>query len=380
MEMIITVSNLFKVLDSDLYFEDAQTAQEYAKNNLGTTIVRCNDNTLTKNSQPISNYEAKMDITPSSILEHLNKHLVAQDKAKKDIALSIYYHQLKSKYKFSKKINKNGPLMLVGPTGSGKTFIVQKACEYVNTSYVHVNTANMVPDGIMGYSIEDLGKEILEKSKGDLHKAKHCIVFLDEIDKLFLPTEDASNYGPKIASQLLRLIEGGELKMSYSQTEHQENDTLVSSLDCSNMQFILGGAFQWILDEKQNQENAIGFFEQDSADKSNEITLDDLYQNDIPKELLGRMRTIVNLFPLSEEDYYAILTTSESSPLREYIQKIEFHNNTVTISPETLKQVAHYASESELGVRALKQVLEVMFKDAMFNAPATIDTNYTILY
>ena len=350
-------NELFKVLDEYIYFDSAQESQEYAKNNPGKTVVRNSElDTLVESVvHKLVQKQPKLGISPKMILDHLNEHVISQDEAKKDIALAMYYHSLKSKYSTNKIISTNGPVMIIGPTGSGKTFIVQKACEFIDTVFIHVDTSAMVPEGIKGYSIGTLAEEIVEKSKYNIHKASHCVVFFDEIDKLF-NSEDASEYGPRVASQLLRLIEGTKIKLSDDIVEKIKYSS-TDELDTSNIQFILGGAFQWILDEKSNKQPTMGFNNQTVENTNNEITLEDLYKEDIPKELLGRMSTIVNLRKLSENDYFNILTNSKSSPLKEFINKVEFHGDRVEISDATLLKVSMIVAKSELGVRAIKQTL-----------------------
>ncbi|MBU1658907.1 AAA family ATPase [bacterium] len=357
----------FQVRDTEIYFQDALSAQEYAKNNPGAIVVR----KTTQPQAPIE-YSAVKELlvkkTPSMILEHLSKHIISQDEAKKEIALAMYYHSLKSKFSTNEDIGTNGPIMMVGPTGSGKTFIVQKACEFIDTVYIHVDTSSMVPEGIVGYAIGDLAKEILRVSNYNIHKATHCVVFFDEMDKLF-SSDSESSYGDRIANQLLRLVEGSIIKISYTHTERERLPHAIETLDSSNMQFILGGAFQWILDEKAEAKSTVGFARSITQEKNHSITLEDLYEQGIPKELLGRMNTIVNLHPLTEHDYYKILTQSESSPLKEFIKKIEFHGDKVEIQEDTLKQISKIAASSKLGVRSIKQTLKAMFKDVLFSTP-----------
>ena len=352
----------FRVIDDEIYFDSAEESQEYAKKHPGTVVVRNND----VDKVPTNHIKKKqlLDITPNMILNHLNKHVISQDNAKKEIALSMYYHSLQSKYSSNKNITTSGPILMVGPTGSGKTFIVQKACECIDTIFMHVDTSSMVPEGIVGYSIGELGKDILKKANYDMHKASHCVVFFDEMDKLF----QKSN-GSEITSQLLRLIEGTKLKLSKDIVEKLLTES-ADELDTSNMQFILGGAFQWIYDKKEIQKQySIYYLANQESKRNSEISLEDLYKEDIPKELLGRMSSIINLKKLSKDDYYQILKNSESSPLREFIQKIELHGDRVDISDETIKQVASMAERSGLGVRGIKQTLKKMFKDALFTAP-----------
>ena len=357
-------NKLFKVLDEYIYFDNALESQEYAKNNPGKTVVRNPDvfepNTVIQETVK----RPKINKSPKMILEHLNKHVISQDEAKKDIALAMYYHSLKSKYANNEEIGTNGPVMIVGPTGSGKTFIVQKACEYIDTLFLHVDTASMVPEGIKGYSVNSLIQDLIYLADDDIEKASKAVIFLDEVDKLFLKDDSDLNYGARVASQLLRLLEGSTFKVYDSKNTEKES----IDFNTQNVQFILGGAFQSILDDKQIGKSIMGFTKELIEADEQKITLEDLYKTDVPKELLGRMNSIVNLYPLSEEDYYKILTQSESSPLNEFINKITFHGDKVDIGDEALQDIAKVATESELGVRAIKQTLKTMFSDALFNA------------
>ncbi|MFC2073800.1 AAA family ATPase [Campylobacterota bacterium] len=364
-------------MDQNIVFDSALEAQKFAKENPGTIISRVeNSNRYTVLTskhiqQSIFKQKSKLsNFTPQKILNYLNQHIISQEKAKKDIALAMYYHSLKTKYHTKEELGVNGPMMIVGSTGSGKTFIVQKACEYMDTVFIHVDASSMVPEGIQGYSISVLGKEILAKANYNIHRASHCVVFFDEIDKLF-NSEDKSEFGGKVANQLLRLIEGSTIKVSGSS---------IKELDTSNIQFILGGAFQWILDEKSTRRSAVGFTSEAKEKDCFEITLEDLFKEGIPKELLGRMSTIVNLQKLSEDHYFSILTNSKSSPLKEFVSKVEFHGDSVDISEETLRQVSKVAAENKLGVRAIKQILTRMFSDALFYAADEEQKTHTVTY
>jgi ATP-dependent Clp protease ATP-binding subunit ClpX len=370
-------SRLFRVVNEEIYFENAVESIEYAKNNPGKVIVR-NSNGSDGNSPYIypNTKSPKLDISPKNILDYLDKHIISQSEAKKDISQALYYHNLKSKYSYKKNISANGPLMIVGPTGSGKTFIVQKACEYVDTLFLHVDAASMVPEGIKGYSVNSLMQDLIFMSDNNIQKASKAVVFLDEIDKLFIKDNTESGYGARVVSQLLRLLEGGTFKIYDGGNREKE------SIDFStkNIQFILGGAFQSILDNKKNKKQAMGFAKDPQSLQEQKITLEDLYRSDVPKELLGRMNTFINIYPLSQNDYYEILTKSESSPLKEFVDKIEFHGDSVEISDETLKKISIQASKSELGVRAIKQTLKDLFSDALFEAPDGEHKTHKIIF
>lgn len=355
----------FKVLDEEIYFDNAEASQKYAKKNPGTVVVRSNG--YHKASKTSSKKKLFLNISPSSIFNYLDKHIISQDDAKKEIAMTLYYHALKSKLAAQSDIKSNGAVMLVGPTGSGKTFIVQKACEFIYTIFIHVDTSSMVPEGIVGYSIGELGKDILKKANYNIQKASRCVIFFDEIDKIF---NTDNKHGNSVSKQLLRLIEGAKIKLSFTQVELIKNPDVIKELDTSNMQFILGGAFQSIYDKKQSQKQySIYHLSNHELKRVNEICLEDLYRENISKELLGRVSSIINLKKLTKDDYYQILTCSESSPLREFTKKVEIHGDEVTINDETIKQIACMAEKTEFGVRGMNQILKEIFKDALFLAP-----------
>ena len=356
----------FRVTDNPIYFSDAHEAQEYAKNNPGCTITRAD-----AKEYPV------MDNTPQSILKHLDKSIIAQDNAKKEIALTLYYHTLKTKYQNAKQIQSSAPVMLIGPTGSGKTFIVQEACTYLGVLFIHVDTSSMVSEGIIGYNISKLAADIVKKVDFDMQKAEHCVVFLDEMDKLFHPDDD--EYGSEVSHQLLRFIEGTTVNIPKQDSGTDQE----VKLDTHKMQFILGGAFQWIVDKKESNKSKNMGFLQDNLPVIKEykgITLEDLYEEDVPKELLGRMHTIVNLYPLTEEDYYKILIRSDKSPLQEFINKVEFHGDSVIVDDEVILEVANYAANSDLGVRSIRQILKKLFSDALFLAPGADHQTHNIKY
>ncbi|WP_457748229.1 AAA family ATPase [Sulfurimonas sp.] len=358
----------FRVIDQPIYFSDASAAQAYAKNNPGATITRIS-----------SNNQVSMQHNPKSILQHLNKSIIAQDEAKREVATTMYYHALKTKYKDAKNIQSSGPIMLIGPTGSGKTFVVQQACELMDTLFVHVDTSSMVSEGIVGYNIGKLAADILKKADFNQEKAESCVVFFDEMDKLFHP--DSDEYGSEVSHQLLRFTEGTIVHIPKQDLGKEEDYTLSTN----KMQFILGGAFQWILDKKDeaSSKEGMGFLNNSTDEIENDfkkITLDDLYENDVPKELLGRMHTIVNLYALTKRDYHRILTQSEKSPLKEFIAKVEFHGDLVQISDDIIESIADYASKSELGVRSIRQVLKQLFAEALFEAPNPTQKTHEIVW
>jgi ATP-dependent Clp protease ATP-binding subunit ClpX len=267
---------LFKVLDESIYFKDAQEAQVYAKNHPGKVITRNNSgelNAVTPKKSPVI-----FRNSPNEILAYLNRFIVSQDEAKKDISLAMYYHHLNTQYAHKKEVSSNGPLTIVGPTGTGKTFIVKKACEYLDAAFIHVDTASLVPEGILGFSIHDVVKEVLRISNYDIKKAEHSVIFFDEFDKLFTDGTSTLDYGARIADQLLRMIEGTTLNLRYTTTELEVLPNRIKTLDTKNIQFIFGGAFQWIIDQKLEKKSTVGFRKASKENTTHLVTLEDLYR------------------------------------------------------------------------------------------------------
>ena len=161
-------------------------------------------------------------------------------------------------------------------------------------------------------------------------------------------------------------------------TVYVNSDNL--TIKTNNMLFILGGAFQPIIDEKSVQKSTMGFVDNDKKEKNIMITLEDLYAYGVPKELLGRVGSVLNLSKLEKEDYFNILIKSKSTPLSEFIAKIQYHGNFVDIDMDTLEKIAQKAAQSDLGARGLRQILKSLFQDALFDAPSNSGKMYKIRY
>lgn len=359
-------------------FPDAISAQTYAKENPGTIITRADDGIgYIIRTVSISTSHKEQKITPQSILGYLNQHVIAQDEAKEEIALALYYHHLKYQKRDDELLHNNGPVMLIGPTGTGKTFIVQKGCECVGMPFIHVDTASMVPEGIVGYCISDLMADILAKSRFDRSKAEHAVIFFDEVDKLFNGDTD-SEYGKKIAQQMLRMIEGDTVKLNKPIV--LENEEVFHDLYTGNMQFIFGGAFQWLLDEREHKAPIMGFASRQQELTRVHLSVEDLYASGVAKEFLGRVSSVVTLHPLNREDIHAVLIKSQSSPLHKYVEKIISNGCLAAIPSTTIKSITEEAANHPLGVRSLDFILKRLFKKALFESPLHPGTTYVITY
>ncbi len=274
--------------------------------------------------------------------EELSRFIIGQDKPLKSIANALYNHRL-ARIQKANDIN-FGPIMMYGSTGCGKSFIAQKASEILGLDFLHVDCSLFVSEGIVGQGIQDVFKLLLKQCNFVENRYKHAIIFFDEFDKLLL-----KDYQSDIISQLLLAIEGTDFAIN---TTHKDHDELkgITSIDTRKMFFLLGGSFEHILKEKNA--NKSGFLNQDNAS----LKEDDILSF-FPRELSGRVKKIVTLNRLNEQDYYKILTKSKNSPLNFYKTAFKLHDKNIEFKEETLRNIAKNAVKSPYGARILHSLI-----------------------
>jgi ATP-dependent protease Clp ATPase subunit len=175
------------------------------------------------------------------------------------------------------------------------------------------------------------------------------------------------------------MIEGDRVKLAS--TYHTNDGETVDELNTANMQFIFGGAFQWLLDDRENEAPVMGFSaKQQGTQIFKSLSVEDLYASGVAKEFLGRVSTVVSLKPLNQENIYTVLTQSKSTPAKKYIEKIVFNNCHVVIPDATQRSIAHEAANHPLGVRSLDFILKRLFKKALFESPLYSGKTYVIEY
>ncbi len=314
-------------------------------------------------------------LTPVTIKQMIDNHVIGQEHVTSDVAGVLYRQKLalfNSKRQKKKKADlpPSRPLMLIGPTGTGKTMIISKGCELAEIPFVHVDASSMVQEGIVGFSTNDLAKELLASADNDVARAEYSAVFFDEIDKLIV-----THNGPAVQAQLLRLIEGTELRISQDRWNDRGSKPPVRTLRTHNMLFFLGGAFQDQFD-KQKKIKTIGFTSGETQPQTNLLGAQILSDGGFPREFIGRMGSILILQDLDAKHYFTMLKQSKSSPLLDKIKEIEYHGHSVKISDDALESIALSAVSRKIGARGLHQILGEIFKEAIFDAPNRVRRKY----
>lgn len=302
-------------------------------------------------------------IAPSGIKQLLDAHVIGQGEAVKHVSLALYYQQVAIGLARKRKpvsFSPLGPLLLVGETGCGKTFVVQKGCELLDLPFVHIDTASMVQEGIVGFSINDLGKLLLEAANDDIQLAERSIVLFDEFDKLL-----STQHGSAVVHQLLKILEGGDIRITAGRWDSTQDCPATKSLNTGNMLFILCGAFQGQYDASKRQ--GIGFAADRYTGRRKELSLNDLTSQGFPKELVGRITRMINLAPLGKGELYQILKKGKSSPLHAFSKRMECVGTALEASDTELRAIAENAVMSGVGARGLNQLLYDRYFDLMYN-------------
>ena len=312
-----------------------------------------------KNIQQISLDKAH-EISPKGLSTLIKEHIIGQDQAVKALSLALYYHKkIASALQNNKKSPIDGriePILLMGPTGSGKSFLIKKAAEFANLAFVHVDTSSLVSVGIKGYGINDALKDLIRKSQYNLQKAQTGIIYFDEIDKLLLHHD-----GDSILSQMLRVIEGSVVSIEKHYPGEEKEFEKISQIDTKNILFIFGGSFEMV------QSRQSGFVTEQAEEKCTIYDQEFLLSAGIPKELVGRIEQVITLKRLSAQRYRQILFSSKSSPLHKYQQMLQLNGKKAEIDDKSLNDILKKAEKSPYGARNLNSLLFDYFKDKLYN-------------
>ena len=322
---------------------------------------------------------SKIDFTPKSIVDKLNEYVVSQDKAKKVLAVTIYNHYKKIILNKQDKHIKKSNLLLVGPTGTGKTYLLKQVSSMLQLPFITIDTSQLTPRGYKGSSISDAWARLYNKCEGNVERMQNAIVYLDEVDKMFSANSSAAKeFYSAIQSELLKILEDGEI--SFTINSNYGKDTEVT-IDSSNMLFIFGGAFSGIesIVEKRlglSTKNSIGFGSNSnviSLDKKKELIsqtkVEDLVEYGLLPEFVGRISNIVNLEPLTETDLVNIMTNTKDNVISQYKTLFEFDGVKLTFEPDALKEIAKKAIENNTVARGLNTIVDSAMLDLMYDIP-----------
>ena len=319
---------------------------------------------------------------PHKIKAKLDEYVIGQEHAKKVVSVGVYNHYkrvLSSEQKSGEVEIAKSNMLMIGPTGSGKTYLVQTLAKLLDVPLAITDATSLTEAGYIGDDIESVVSKLLAAADNDVERAEHGIIFIDEIDKIAKKknTNQRDVSGEAVQQGMLKLLEGSEVEVPVGANSKNAMVPL-ATVNTSNILFICGGAFPdltEIIKERLNKKSSIGF-QADLKDKYDndknlldKVTVEDLRAFGMVPEFLGRLPIIFTLQGLDEDMLVKILKEPRNAILKQYEKLLEMDEVKLEFEENALRAIAKKALEKDTGARALRAILEEYMLDIMYEIP-----------